>query len=165
MVWFNRFLTWVDGLVKGLIIALMALTMLVTFLQVVARYVAQSALTSPDQVARILVVWLTFIGAAAAFRQGKNIRIDTLERLLPEKLRAGLEVIFDLALAGLLLILIVTGYQVTIVAASQEVLGTPFHYGYVCAALVAGSVLMFLAVLARLAVRLGGSARTPGLED
>ncbi len=152
-----------DGLVRWLVILLMAATMVVTFLQALARYVINAPMTSFDQLARVAVVWLTFLGAAAAHRRGQNIRIDSLEKLLPAPARRFLETAFDLALAALLVILVFTGYQVTLVASSQDVLGTPFSYGFVCAALVAGSALTLAATLARLLDRLlnpAGRTRT-----
>jgi TRAP-type C4-dicarboxylate transport system permease small subunit len=143
-----------NKLLKWYVVILMALLMGLTFMQVIARYVMRSPFTSTDQLARIVLVWLTFMGAAVAIREGKNIRIDTIEKLLPRQVRSFLEIFFDLVLSFLLIVLTYKGYQVMVVAGSQEVLGTPFSYAVLCASLTVGSFLMLLYVSVRLCSRL-----------
>lgn len=149
MAWLNRLLKWY-------IVILMVLLTGFTFVQVVARYLMRSPIMGTDQMARITLVWLTFMGAAAAIREGKNIRIDAIEKLLPKQVRTWLEIFFDLILMFLLLVLVVKGYEVLLVARSQEVLGTPFSYGVVCAAIPVGALLMLSYVVVRLYSRLRG---------
>jgi TRAP-type transport system small permease protein len=147
MLWLNRLLKWY-------VIILMVLLTSFTFVQVVARYVMRSPFTSTDQLARITLVWLTFMGAAVAVRESKNIRIDAIEKLLPKQVKSCLEVFFDLILIFLLFVLTFNGYEVMLVTRSQEVLGTPFSYAVLCASIPAGSFLMLFYVMARLWSRL-----------
>lgn len=67
----NRAASWVDFCLKWYIIILMALMVGMTFIQVVARYVMRSPFTSTEEYTRMVLVWVTFIGAAVALRRNK----------------------------------------------------------------------------------------------
>jgi TRAP-type C4-dicarboxylate transport system permease small subunit len=50
------------------------------------RYVLQDALVWTEEAARYLMVWMGFLGAAVAVREGGHIAIDTLLNKLPQPL-------------------------------------------------------------------------------
>ena len=127
-----------------------------------ATYVMQNPFTATDQYARIVLVWLTFMGAAVATLMDKNVRIDTFEQMFPAAVRRFLSVFFDIVLVYLLGVLTVKGCEVYKVGAFQSIVGTPFSYQVMFGAQVAGSVLMAFFVLVRLCGKLcrmaGGSS-------
>jgi TRAP-type C4-dicarboxylate transport system permease small subunit len=150
-----QILNWLRRLLRWYVIALMLGLVILTFIQVLARYVMAAPFTSTDQLARIVLVWLTFIGTAVAVDQNKNIRIETIEQLLPHKARHVLSVVFDLVLIALLVILTVKGYSVFVIGKFQTILGTPFSYQVMYAAAMVGTALMTVYVLIRLLFKLG----------
>ena len=154
MVLLDLVTTWIKKLLRLYIILLLAALLGLTFVQVLARYLMQNPFTATDQLARIVLVWLTFMGAAVAILENKNVRIDTLERLLPKGVRHFLSVGFDIVLVGLLAVLTVKGYEVYQVGAFQTIVGTPFSYQAIFSALVAGVFLMGLFILIRLIKKL-----------
>ncbi len=151
----RRTLTWLRRLLRWYIIMLMAALVILTFVQVVARYVMDSPFTSTDQLVRIVLVWLTFIGTVVAIDQNKSIRIETIEQLLPEKARHILAIFFDVVLTVLFIILSIKGYAVFIVGKYQTILGTPFSYQVMYAAAMVGTILMAVCVAIRLLFKLG----------
>ena len=66
---FNRLIGW------GLAALLLVMTVLI-FWQVFARFVVGSPLHFSDEIARFSMLWLTFIGAGYAYRQGTLISVD-----------------------------------------------------------------------------------------
>jgi len=150
-----RALAVLDRLLRWYIVALMALLVVLTFLQVLARYLAGSPFTGTDQMARICLVWLTFMGAAMAVRTSHNIRIDLLDRYLPFNALRLINIFFDLVLLSLLSALVYKGWQVTRVSASQQIVATPFNYDVMYLSVVIGAFLMFVFVAFRLLGRLG----------
>jgi TRAP-type transport system small permease protein len=158
----NRVATWVDRCLKWYIVLLMGLMVFMTFIQVVARYVMQSPFTSTEEYTRMVLVWLTFMGAAAALRRNRLTRIEVLEELLPAGVRRFLAIFFDLVLMFLLLIIAVKGWEATMVTTSQIVAGTPLSYAWFVFSVVVGSVIMFFYLgLRRLQSLLG---RVPSQE-
>ena len=64
---FNDSTIWLCNQVE---IALIALMMIVILIQVFFRYVLNNSLVWPEETARFLMVWMTFIAAPIAYRMG-----------------------------------------------------------------------------------------------
>lgn len=154
----NRAASWVDFCLKWYIIILMALMVGMTFIQVVARYGMRSPFTSTEEYTRMALVWVTFIGAAVALRRNKLTRIEVLEEHLPVRFRQLLVIFFDLVLMFLLLIIIVKGWEATMVTTSQIVAGTPLSYAWFVFSVVVGSAIMFFYLGLRLLKHLLGQS-------
>ncbi len=56
---------------------------LIVALQVFSRYVLNHSLFWSEELARFLLVWLTFLGASVAYRRRAHASIDVLFRRLP----------------------------------------------------------------------------------
>ncbi len=72
---------------NGLLTCLLAALAFVAAGQIALRLGAGSGWAWAAEAKRILVLWLGFIGAAAASREGSHIRIDLAATLLPVPLR------------------------------------------------------------------------------
>jgi TRAP-type C4-dicarboxylate transport system permease small subunit len=65
---------------QALIAALLTVMILLAFSQIVLRNFFSTGIDWSDSLVRYLVVWVGFIGAAIAVREGKHITIDILSR-------------------------------------------------------------------------------------
>ena len=80
---------WLERLEEGLIAFLMAAMTLITFLQVVARYVFNYSFVWALELSSVLFAWLIFIGMSYGVRVGAHIGIDAVVRQLgPRAARA-----------------------------------------------------------------------------
>jgi TRAP-type C4-dicarboxylate transport system permease small subunit len=68
---------------QTLIVAFLSSMILIAFLQIVLRNLFFTGLDWGDSLLRNLVLWIGFIGAALATREGKHINIDVVSRWLP----------------------------------------------------------------------------------
>ena len=59
-----------------------------TIAQVFFRFVLDSPLVWSEEVVRILLVWMTFVGAAVVFWDGRHLTVDVLFLRLPRGLKA-----------------------------------------------------------------------------
>ena len=59
------------------------LIIILVFVQVFCRYVFNAAPSWTEEIAKYLFVWMTFVGAAAAFRDNIHIGVDFFVSLLP----------------------------------------------------------------------------------
>jgi TRAP-type C4-dicarboxylate transport system permease small subunit len=64
--------------------------------QILLRNLLSVGLVWGEPLLRILVLWLALLGAMAATRQGKHIRIDVLSRFLPPRATTYLRRVTDL---------------------------------------------------------------------
>ena len=88
-----------------LIVLLLGLMIGIAFLQIVLRNLFATGLSWADALVRNLVVWVGFIGAALATREGKHITIDLILRGLPQRAKGVIErltYLFSFGICGLL---------------------------------------------------------------
>lgn len=73
----------IDRVEGSLLVILLSLMIVTAFLQIVLRNVFATGLTWGDSLVRDLVLWVGFIGATLATREGKHINIDVISRWFP----------------------------------------------------------------------------------
>ncbi len=89
---------------RWLLIVLLGAMVVVVFANVVMRYVLGTSVIWSEEVARHLMIWMTFAGSGLALRAGAQLGIDTLQDALPPNaarmlriaLAAGMLVLFVL---------------------------------------------------------------------
>lgn len=91
----------------------LALMVFVILLQVVFRYVFNSALPWPDEVARFLMLWMTGLIAPSAMRWGGFVAIDMLEMALPKRASLFLTLVLLCVSAVVLVMAIQFGWKHT----------------------------------------------------
>jgi len=97
-----RIVTWVEN---GLLITLLALMVLLAGTQILLRNLFDMSILDVDQFLRLLVLWVALLGAVAASREGKHIRVDVLSRWLPKRARAGAQALTDIFTISVCLVL------------------------------------------------------------
>src|SRR4030042_3169854 len=73
----------IDRVEQILIVTFLSFMILIAFLQIVLRNFFTTGLSWGDPLLRNLVLWIGFIGATLATREGKHINIDVVSRWLP----------------------------------------------------------------------------------
>mgnify|MGYP001198250463 CR=1 FL=1 len=88
---------WVTRALEGAIVACLAVMAVLVFTNVVLRYAFDSGLAVSEELARLLFVWLIFLGAILASRQHAHLGFDSLVRKLPAGARKAV-IVFNAAL-------------------------------------------------------------------
>jgi TRAP-type C4-dicarboxylate transport system permease small subunit len=141
-----------DVLIAALVIGLVA----IVASSLVDRHFVTLPIPAPDQYARVLLVWLTFIGFALAVKNGANIRVDLIDSHLPRPVRTVLEVVFELAMMTLAALIAWHGWRLVEIGRDQERLGTVISEAWPAIALFASCLLTIAFLVLRLALRLTG---------
>jgi TRAP-type C4-dicarboxylate transport system permease small subunit len=89
-------------------------------LQVFYRFVLGDPLSWSEELARYVFVWITFLGAAVAYRHGTHIVVDTIVVLLPRRVQAILGWVVDTLMVAALLTLLVEGIGIVKVNSNVE---------------------------------------------
>lgn len=87
-----------------------SMTLLVA-VQVFCRYVLNQSLFWSEELARYMLVWLTFLGASCAYHRKVNPGVDFLYARMPPQLKRISSIMTHLASMGLFAIMIIYGYQ------------------------------------------------------
>jgi TRAP-type C4-dicarboxylate transport system permease small subunit len=75
------------------------------FLQFFTRYILNDSLAWTEEIARYLLMWLTFVGAAIAMRRGTHIAVEVAFTFLPPPAVRVLSFLVDLLVLGFVALL------------------------------------------------------------
>ncbi len=122
---------------------LMAMTLLVGA-QIAGRFVFGYSIFWSDELARFLLIWISFLGMSVGVRRGAHPGIDSLVRALPPRLARAM---MTLALALALLffaVLVVYGGVLVLRTWAQRSVALELRMGYPYLAVPVSGLLMFL---------------------
>ena len=85
---------------RGVMIALLATMAVIIFANVVLRYSTNQSIEWAEEVARYLMVWLTFLGAGPVLRYGGHIAVENFQDSLPIAWARAVRVVIALMLTG-----------------------------------------------------------------
>ncbi|GAW93799.1 TRAP transporter small permease [Calderihabitans maritimus] len=92
-------------------VAAVAVMTLITFVQVITRYVFGFSLTWSEEFARYLFIWITFIGGSIAFRRLQLTSINIIVDKLPQKARFWILLVADLLVGVFLVVIVIYGIK------------------------------------------------------
>ncbi|MFZ5754493.1 MAG: TRAP transporter small permease [Bacillota bacterium] len=122
--WFSRFMT---------ILSVGIMSVIVTA-QVFFRYFLKNPIFWAEELARYALVWMTFIGAAVALRQGMLANMDLIVGKLPAKMRRGVFTIVSLLNIVLLGFLFYYSIKLvgepSVLSQKSPAMGIPMSYVY-----------------------------------
>ena len=153
--------------VTGALLA--ALAVVVTF-QVLGRYVP--FIPRPlwtEEVARLLLAWMVFLGAAVALRRGEHFLIDLIPRRVDQRVGRALQVVVLVVVAAISLVLLVGGILMTQGGLTRISTASGLHRAWAFAALPVGALFMVVFSLELALDHLRGrtrpaTGREPGLS-
>ncbi len=96
---------------RGIGVVAIGLMVLAILIQVVFRYVLNSALPWPDEAARFCMLWMTGLMAPTAFRRGGFVAIDMLGEALPFKAMNLLNLVLFLISLAVLIVAVQIGWS------------------------------------------------------
>ena len=152
----DRILKIVERALEWLVAALVAGLLLIVSSTFIDRHFVTLPMAAPDAYARVMLVWLTFIGFALAVKNGLNIRVDLIDARLPAKARRVLDYVFDVVMLALTVLLGVNGWRLVVIGKDQERLGTMMSEAWPSAALFVSCIILVVFLLLRIALRFSG---------
>tara|TARA_R110000772_G_scaffold61035_1_gene137599 strand:- start:910 stop:1455 length:546 start_codon:yes stop_codon:yes gene_type:complete len=119
------------------------------FANAVLRGAAGFDLAWSLEVTAFLLLWLTFLGCAAAAARGAHMRVtEVVSYLVPDRLKPVLEFIISISIAVLLISLIFQGFQIAQHTWAQRTTVLYWPVGLLYASLPVGMALTFIFHLA-----------------
>ena len=152
------------GLVKTnevLVIVMMMVMATLVFANVVSRYVFAHSLNWSEEIARFLMVWIAYIGAGLAMREGQHVAIEFGQAALPRVLHPWIRGVVAAAVLTFLVVLTIAGIQFSDFAWRQRSPVMQWPMGAVYLAIPIGSLLFALHFVAILGDWI---RRPPGFE-
>lgn len=138
----KTFERWFLAANKWALILLLAAMALIIFVNVAMRYLTSASLEWAEEVARHMMIWLTFLGAGPVLRYGGHIAVENLQDALPRALAIALRVVVALLLFAFFGFMVWYGWLYMQRAQFQMTAATQVSFAYIYAAMVVGGVLL-----------------------
>ena len=131
-------------IVEGLLLVMMVVLCVDVFLGVFSRYVMARTFTWYDEIARLLFVWIVFLGAAVGVRRSAHFRLHLVLDRFPPGLRRVAHVVGVLVVMGFGLLMIQQGWKLVELGQFQRTPVMGLSKQYVYASVPAGGALIIL---------------------
>ncbi len=142
-----RLRTWYERLLEIIVIVLMVALAAEVMLGVTYRTLGQS-LVWYDEIASVMLAWLTYYAAALAALKRAHIGVPGLVQALPVSLRLSLVVLAEILVIGFFLLLAWVGWQVMDMLATDFLISLPdVSSKYTQSVIPIGAVLFIVAQL------------------
>ncbi|MCR4268849.1 TRAP transporter small permease [Nitratireductor sp. ZSWI3] len=142
---------------KWALVLLLSAMAVIVFANVSLRYLTNFSIIWAEEVARYLMIWMTFLGAGMALRAGGHVAIGNFQELLGTNAQRMVRVFILLLLVAFCAIMIWMGKDYMTRARFQMTPATRVSFSYIYAAMPIGFTLLI--------VHLGLIARSFVLEN
>ena len=126
------------------LIVLLAAMSVIVFTNVVSRYLTNFSIPWSEEVARHMMIWLTFLGAGPVLRAGGHIAVENLQDALPRPLAIAVRLLVAVLLLAFFVMMSWTGYEYMARNAHQLTAATQIPFAWIYAAIPVGGVLLIV---------------------
>jgi TRAP-type C4-dicarboxylate transport system permease small subunit len=116
----------------------------IIFANVTLRYTTSQSIEWAEEVARHLMIWLTFIGCGPVLRYGGHIAIENLQDALPGRVSQALRLLIAILMTGFCVFCIVTGLDYMDRTQYQITPATQISMAWIYAALPIGMTMTLI---------------------
>jgi TRAP-type C4-dicarboxylate transport system permease small subunit len=129
-------------------------------LQILVRYAPAGTLYASwtEELARLMVVWMTFWGAAVVQRSGGHMSVSLLYDALPKGGRKVIRIAGDMVILIVLALLVTEGWRIAYLQIGQTTITLDISIAAFAYAVPVGGSLMLLFVLLDIVARLRGQS-------
>lgn len=150
-----------------IVLALIALALLgAVSVSVFYRYVLNDSLAWGDELPSMLLVWLTFLGAAVITRDNENLNFDGVVKLLPmlgQRICAAFNAVLILIFLGYMTW---HGWLIADQSWARNAITIPVSMGIVRLIVpISGALMMLVYALDLIRILSGGNLKTSGVDE
>ena len=140
----KRFERYLVAANRAIIFLMMAVMATLVFVNVITRYVFNFSIIWAEEVSQYLMIWIAYLGAGLALREGRHVAVEMLQDRLPKALGRRLR----MAVGGLVFLFLgvvtVLGFQFAAFVWSQETPVLNISLGIPSLAIPTGTLLFAL---------------------
>jgi TRAP-type transport system small permease protein len=162
----KRFERYLVAANRAIIFLMMAVMATLVFVNVITRYVFNFSIIWAEEVSQYLMIWIAYLGAGLALREGRHVAVEMLQDRLPAALCRRMRMAVGGLLFAFLGVVTVLGFQFAVFVWSQETPVLNISLGIPSLAIPVGALLFALHLLFMFRDYVG-KAYSPGhiLED
>ncbi len=132
---------------RWLLIGILAVMSVIIFANVGLRYLTNESIVWAEEVARHLMIWLTFIGCGPVLRYGGHIAVENLQDALPKVAAQVVRGVIALLLLGFFAFFVWFGIEYMDRTQYQQTPTTQISMAYIYASLPVGAAMAIVHLL------------------
>lgn len=132
---------------RWLLIGILAVMSVIIFANVGLRYLTNESIVWAEEVARHLMIWLTFIGCGPVLRYGGHIAVENLQDALPKVAAQVVRGVITLLLLGFFAFFVWFGIEYMDRTQYQQTPTTQISMAYIYASLPVGAAMAIVHLL------------------
>lgn len=132
---------------RWLLIGILAAMSVIIFANVALRYLTSDSIVWAEEVARYLMMWLTFIGCGPVLRYGGHIAVENLQDMMPKAAAQVLRAVIALLLLGFFAFFVWFGIEYMDRTQYQQTPTTQISMAYIYASLPVGAAIAIVHLL------------------
>ena len=143
----TRIKSFLDKFLFSICIVIMTVLVIDVSWQVLSRYLVGEPSLYTDELARFLMVWLTFLGGAYMFGSDSHLSVNSLRDMMPAKMQNAIFIFTYLLIGGFAVLVMIMGSQRLILRTLSQPspsLGIPMGYFYSILPLSATFIIIYM---------------------
>ena len=135
---FDRFFVRANQILIGVMMLVM---FVLVFINVLGRYGIGKSWAAAEEISTFLMIWVAYLGAGLALREGRHATIDMFQDRLPIELRRPLRALLGVVILVFFGVLAWLGIRMSIFGWSQETIATQIPTGIPYLAIPLGALI------------------------
>jgi TRAP-type C4-dicarboxylate transport system permease small subunit len=136
-----------EKVVQVTLVGMVAIMTVIIIIQVFMRYLFLFSLSWSEEVARYLMIWVSFLGASLALKYGFHIGVEFIMNRIPEKIRGWVHLVAKIGILIFLIYFTIGGFQVSWAVRDQDSPALLFSMAYAYLAAPVGGLFMIIQLL------------------
>ena len=120
---------------------------------VIGRYIFSYTPTWSEEIARVLMVWMSFLTASMAIKDNSHVRISVFDKFFGEKALKIRDIIFSICNIAFSLMLFWEGSKLVIQTSRTKLPGSGISSGILYASICVGGLLMAIMLVYRMGAK------------
>lgn len=138
----KTFERWFIATNRWMLIALLASMSLIIFANVALRYLTNASIEWAEEVARHMMIWLTFTGAGLVLRYGGHIAVENMQDAFPRPFAQFVRILVAVLMFAFFALMTWYGWLYMERAMFQMTAATQIPFGYIYAAIPIGGLML-----------------------
>ena len=136
-----------EKVVQVTLVGMVAIMTVIIIIQVFMRYLFLFSLSWSEEVARYLMIWVSFLGASLALKYGFHIGVEFVINRIPEKMREWVNLIAKIGILIFLIYFTIGGFRVSWAVRDQDSPALLFSMAYAYLSAPVGGLFMIIQLL------------------
>ena len=133
-----------EKIVRHALVWMVAIMTIIIIVQVFLRYIFLYSLSWSEEVARYLMIWVSFLGASLALKYGFHIGIEFVTTRIPDKKRVWVNRVARLAILFFLVYFTIGGFRLSWAVRDQDSPALLFSMFYAYVSAPVGGLFMII---------------------